>query len=232
MSVSIHPQSDELTAGAFDKTVRKWTLAGRFLSSMQLSAPLYGVSYRPDGQQLATVTEKGAYFWTWPANSGMGFASNTFIRNLAYSRDSKLLALATRDKSVQLWTATTRSPSLQQSFTGHTREVFSVSFNHDGSVLASSSAAIKIWSVKSGQLLHTIQAHNRGAYAVLFHPQTSTLFSAGEDHTIQIWDANTGKSIQTLTGHTGPVYTLAISQNGLMLASGSKDNTIKIWQCQ
>lgn len=229
MSVHFHPTGNELVAGCYDKTYRRWTSSGQFVGSSQLFAPVRSVVYRPDGQELATGTENGAYVWGWPSGGGNGFASSTYIRSMTYSPNSQTLVVTTKDKTVLMYQASNRQ--LIRTLTGHVGEVFDAVFHVQGNLLASSSASIKLWDSSTGQLLQTLQGHNRGIYSVAFHPQNGVLFSAGEDAKINLWDTKTGQVIQVLQDHTGPVYTLAFRRDGKLLASGSKDNTIKLWSC-
>ena len=89
---------------------------------------------------------------------------------------------------------------------------------------------IKLWNVKTGNLLQTLNGHSSPVCSVVYSPDGQTLASGSDDNTIKLWNVKTGKLLQTLTGHSNPVCSVVYSPDGQTLASGSDDNTIKIWQ--
>ena len=115
--------------------------------------------------------------------------------------------------------------------TGHTDNVYSVSFSPDGTLLASGSSddTIKLWDVATGEEIRTLTGHTNIVYSVSFSPDGNTLASGSWDDTIKLWNVDTGKEIRTLTGHTDDVYSVSFSPDGTLLASGSSDDTIKLW---
>jgi len=116
---------------------------------------------------------------------------------------------------------------------GHSSGVFSVSFSHDSSMLASGSGdgTIKIWDPGHGtDPLHTLRGHTGPVLIVSFSHDSSMLASGSFDNTIKIWDPVAGgAALRTLTGHSSYVYGVSFSHDSSMLASGSADETIKIW---
>ena len=114
---------------------------------------------------------------------------------------------------------------------GHWSDVRSVSFSPDGSLLASGSSddTIRLWDVKTGNLLHTLTGHRGGVLSVSFSPDGSLLASGSWDDTIGLWDVKTGNLLHTLTGHRGGVTSVSFSPDGSLLASGSSDDTIRLW---
>jgi WD40 repeat protein len=119
---------------------------------------------------------------------------------------------------------------LERTLTGHSDSVWSVAYSPDGQTLASGSwdKTIKLWNVKTGNLLQTLTGHSDQVRSVAYSPDGQTLASGSSDKTIKLWNVRTGNLLQTLTGHSDSVW-LAYSPDGQTLASGSWDNTIKIW---
>ncbi|OBS20414.1 hypothetical protein FPOA_06784 [Fusarium poae] len=122
------------------------------------------------------------------------------------------------------------SPRIQ-TMEGHTADVRSIAFSHDGYLLASGSEdhTIKIWDVLTGTCLHSLLGHDDWVLKVAFSRTSYQLTSASSDHTIKIWDANNGVLIRTLAEHDGPVNDLVYGIKDSFLASGSEDGTIKLF---
>ncbi|MFM6642637.1 MAG: protein kinase domain-containing protein, partial [Microcystis panniformis] len=119
--------------------------------------------------------------------------------------------------------------NLLQTLKGHSNWVWSVAYSPDGQTVASGSEdkTIKLWNVKTGNLLQTLIGHSY-TVSVAYSPDGQTLASGSFDN-IELWDVKTGNLLQTLTGHSNLVNSVAYSPDGQTVASGSWDNTIKLW---
>ena len=120
--------------------------------------------------------------------------------------------------------------SLEKTLEGHSSSVNSVAYSPDGQTLASGSSdtTIKLWNVRTGNLLQTFTGHSNGVISVAYSPDGQTLASGSWDTTIKLWNVRTGNLLQTLTGHSNSVNSVAYSPDGQTLASGSL-GTIKLW---
>ena len=95
---------------------------------------------------------------------------------MAFSHDSKLLASASRDRTVKVWDAATGS--LQQTLEGHSGSVNSVAFSRDSKLLASASRdrTVKVWDAATGSLQQTV-AVNSKITSLLFNITDSILIT-------------------------------------------------------
>ncbi|GJE97261.1 WD40 repeat domain-containing protein [Phanerochaete sordida] len=91
---------------------------------------------------------------------------------------------------------------------------------------------VRIWNLKTGQLLQKWQWHEGVVSSVAFSSTGAQVASGSADTVIYIWDPTLPPGTNTparLEGHKAGVSTVAYSPDGKRLASGSVDTTIRVW---
>ncbi len=155
------------------------------------------------------------------------------------SRRSALALRATESRltlasSAQTWRCV-------RALTGHEGVVTTVAVSPDGRLLASGSTdkTIKLWSLETGDLLHTFggrslrhRGHSDRISTLAFSPDSLELISGSDDCTLKQWDISTRRLIRTLSGHSWLVSSISISQNGQVFASGGGDGQINLWNLE
>lgn len=116
---------------------------------------------------------------------------------------------------------------------GHTGAVLSVGFSSDGATLASGGAdhTVRLWDVKTGQMLKTLEGQAGAVRAVAFSPDDRRLVSAGDDGIACVWNLKDGAIDARLEGHEGPIRTTAFMGKGRVLTAGA-DSTLRIWDVE
>lgn len=109
---------------------------------------------------------------------------------------------------------------------GHTAEVESIVFNETMLASGSQDRTIKLWDIKSGNLLQTLKGHDKGVWCLNFFTK-NLLISGSHDGTIKVWNIKTGACLRTLLAHDGPVW--AMVRYGNVLVSVSQDRIAKVW---
>jgi WD40 repeat protein len=147
------------------------------------------------------------------------------INSVSFSPDSQLLASASDDHTVRLWT---RDGKLLKKL-DHNDKVNSVSFSADGQVLASASDdhTVKLWT-REGKFLKQLN-HGDKVNAVSFSPVGNLLASASDDKTVKLWNQD-GQAFKSPLQHSDKVTNIKFSPDGKLLASITQDNKIKLWQ--
>jgi len=148
------------------------------------------------------------------------------VTSIAVSPEGKTLVSGSYDKTIIVLP--------DQILQGHSNVVCSVAISPDGQTVISGSRdkEIKVWNLRSGELLYTLTGHEGSVLSIAISPDGKTLFSGSEDETVKVWDLTIQQEINTLAKYLDAVTSLVISPDGKTLISGSRDGTIKIWSMQ
>jgi WD40 repeat protein len=162
------------------------------------------------------------------------------VNSVAFSRDGKLIASGSSDKTIIIWEAESGKPT-GTPLTGHDGSVTSVAFSQDGKILASGGEdkQIWLWDVETGRSLRSpLLGHDQSVTSVAFSPNGNLLASSSEDDRIILWNTKSYEPLRSplvlekkSSTHGSPkgVNSIAFSMDGRLLASGSNDNTITLW---
>ncbi|MGW2523051.1 VOC family protein [Streptomyces sp. NPDC001617] len=98
---------------------------------------------------------------------------------------------------------------LRQRLTGHSAQVWTVTFSPDGHTLATASddETIRLWDTATGRARATLAGHGGAQAAVAFAPDGRTPAAGGESG-VQLWDVATGTIRARFPGH-GQVLAVA-----------------------
>lgn len=152
------------------------------------------------------------------------------VRSIAFSPDGQ--HLLTGSGIPRLWDAV--SGELIRVFWGHSKDVMSCLFSHNGRWIVTSSfdGTVRIWDVQSGQEKQLFERHNGIVWTAEFSPDDDLVLTAGEDKTIMLFDASTSDLVRLFTGHNDRVYFAHHIPQTQMIISGSVDKTLRLWDLQ
>ncbi|NJM74361.1 MAG: WD40 repeat domain-containing protein [Scytonema sp. RU_4_4] len=145
---------------------------------------------------------------------------------LSFSKDGKLLASGSEDKTIKLWK---RDGSLFKEIDNKS-PVKSLAFSPDGEVLISGDddKTIKLWNIRSKAHPIKLPKQEDSVKSVDFSPDGKRFVSAS-GWGITLWEQNGKLTKNFPILHTAQVNSVKFIDNNT-IASGSDDKTIKIWR--
>jgi WD40 repeat protein len=72
----------------------------------------------------------------------------------------------------------------------------------------------------------------RGASALAYSADGTTLATGSYDGTARLWDTRTGRLVHTYAGHDAPLWAMGLSPDCMTLATGYSDGTLVLWEAR
>ena len=151
--------------------------------------------WSPDGTVAASGgDDKLVKVWDVEAAKATAtfFEHEKAVRGVCFSADGTCVVACGDDAAINVWD--TRTKGLLQHYTAHTGPCTSVAVDpkQAGRYLASTGAdgTVKLYYLRQGQLLYTLEGHAGGAAACAFSGMSTKgelLASGGADKTVMVW---------------------------------------------
>ncbi len=155
------------------------------------------------------------------------------VRSLAFSADSKTLAVGGDDQFITLFDTTIGK--MRASLEGRAGGVRVLAFSPDGKRVATGTdqGLMQVWNTATSEVLLRMSGHqtNKLVGCIKFSHDGKSLASAsaGEDARVKVWDAVSGKRKKLFTGHSGIVRSLAFAADDRTLSVAVADGSVWHW---
>jgi WD40 repeat protein len=260
-----------LLAASCGTYVKVWNLkSNRAFPILQLESMAPGISeavFSPTGRYIATANDDNtATIWEWPARklkswqiegekkprTSLGVPGSSDeqhsdeVWGVAFSRDEKYLATASKDHTARIWDIQTGRCLYKFQ---HADIVVSVAFSPTADKLATASLdhTAAIWEPKSGNWApctgnkacseqrtdyknRSLKLHTAGVYGVAFSSNGTYLATASWDGTARVWETENGVSSRFFLPGAKLLWGVAFSKDGMWLAAAGRDGKAKIWE--
>ena len=195
-AIAVSPNGARIAAADADgMTTITESATGKQVHSFQIArrdGEKKALAYSPDGRLLAGTGEKSTQIDVWDTQthhrSARLMGHTGVVYSVAFSRDGRILASASADRTVRLWEVA--AAKCVAVLTGHTDEVFSAVFHPDGKRLASAGRdrAIWLWDLATGEEVARLEGHTNFVFSLAFSPDGTSLASGSGDGTVRIWN--------------------------------------------
>jgi len=154
---------------------------------------------------------------------------NGYVISVAFSPDGSMLATASHDSTIKLWSFP--QGECITTFKGHMETVYCVAFAPHDNILASAShdRTIRLWDIDKKAPAGLLLGHRKPVRQCTFSPDGTMLASVGYDKKVRIWSFPGGAPLSTFDGHSGFLRCVAFSPDGTTVASGGDDHTVRLW---
>ncbi|KAI0121185.1 WD40-repeat-containing domain protein [Xylariales sp. AK1849] len=163
---------------------------------------------------------------TWKHHGDKAVTGLRFFPNSGH-----LLLSAGADATVKIFDVY-HQKELLRTYSGHTKAVSDICFNHSGTQFLSSSydRMIKLWDTETGVCVNKFTT-GKTPYVIRFNPspEHSHEFIAGIDKKIVQFDTRTNEIIQSYEHHLNAISTLVFCDDNRRFMSTSDDKSLRAW---
>ena len=229
-----------------EKTAEKKDING-FPIPIELENRITQFALSPDHKLLAAAFYgKDGPVCFWETKTGKKLrtfqGSDYAVRDMAFSPDGRLLALASQN-ALRVWEVSTAKELWQLPIDGN--QLFGISFSPDSRILAGGLIfMVRMWDAATGREISPTPEHRQGIGFVALSPDGRTVITEGQSvggvpgsggpgedaPSLRYWQATTGMALLQPPGQGRRFPPLAaLSADGRTFAGWGKDHSLQLW---
>lgn len=247
-AVRWNPQGHLLASYAEDKMINiwsgeqngtHWSLFQSFKDGVTTEIMGMGLTWSPNGKLVASLASDSV-LKIWDIESAKLIqhldASQYAIKMqasyaLSWSRNGEYIA-ASYGRKIIVWSTKDWKKVTEFVIAGN-KDIWSIAWSPDNRRLAAiaDDGFVRIWDVKTSQLLHESKSHSGGTSRSLSWSPNGTRIAYGTEGTkVVIMDANTYNLLNAFSVDTATVVSVEWSPDSQRLAVGSTGGIVEIWR--
>jgi len=163
--------------------------------ALQTGDRISAIALSADGRSLVTADELGRVQF-WEVSTGRlikSFETGQTITALAVDTSRQILAAATVDRWIGLWSVRTGTEEVE--LKKHRDVVRALAFSPDGRTLASGGddRNVILWDLGSGKATMTFEKSDSAVTSIAFSPDGQLLATGAGNESVFLWNVRTGK---------------------------------------
>ena len=202
LEITLSPDGKIFATVTYDQIVRLWDAAShKELATLEGYESINGaLTFSPDGKLFSLCFKYQIEVWDIsslgkerPQKLASLKGHDGFVYSMIFSPDSKMIASASDDNTVRLWSVVSQTELA--TLKGHDNPVKMVTFSSDGKMLASGSQdkTVKLWDITSPEEIShqaqaTLEVYEETVHSVAISPDGKILASGCTNNTIELWD--------------------------------------------
>ncbi len=219
LSLAFRPDGQALAAATADAQknvgeVLLWDLAagGARRVLQEPGGGVLGVCFDPAGRRLASC---GQNLRVWDSTSGQALGTikgnSAALKVVVFSPDGRHLAFGGCDRTVRVCETEGKEVFRAE----HQAGVLGLGFSPDGQrLILGSEAYVKVWDLRSGREIHTLDTPRRDIACAAVSPDGSLVAVAGKEQRVRVLNPNPAVEVRELQATT--VTALAFGSSGLL----------------
>jgi eukaryotic-like serine/threonine-protein kinase len=194
------------------------------------------LAFSPDGETLAGGVARGVWFWDVKTRQRRGdwVMQQAEVVSLAYSPRGWFLAAGLQSGGVTVWPVGKINLSFlgetSRDLSGHRGPVRALAFSSDDLALASGSndATVRLWDVRSGQIMNVLRGSLEPIRAVAFSPDSLEVAAASDEGPARRWDRLTNPDWLSTAAPLRPQGPLAFTPDGKTIVVPCMDHRVAL----
>ncbi|TMW94912.1 hypothetical protein EJD97_009621 [Solanum chilense] len=231
---------DYLLSGSVDRTAVVWNvISGKPKQQFEFPSVVIDVDWQNNDSFAVSLTGGMIYICkvgeNTPVKTFSGHENDVSAVN--WDPSGSLLASCSDDATVKIWSM--KQDVCLHDFREHSEITYTIKWSPTGAgtsnpnqplLLASGSfdATVKIWNVKQGRLLQSLDRHGGPVFSVAFSPNGKYLASGSADKCMHIWSVKEGNIVKTYTGDD-MIFEVCWNKEGNKVAACFANNKVCVF---